>query len=104
MCVRVFAEGVRGRGAQGLVVCLLLVVAASCQGSSGKERGGQVKAGPAADGGTGASARSLQMNGDKSARAIDPLVKAPLRLQPNVLKKETSAPVGAPGRETILIR
>lgn len=47
--------------------------------------------------GTGASARSLQMNGDKSARAIDPLVKAPLRLQPNVLKKETSAPVGALG-------
>lgn len=44
---------------------------------------------------TGASARSLQMNGDKSARAIDPLVKAALRLQPNVLKKETSAPVGA---------
>lgn len=37
------------------------------------------------------------MNGDKSARAIDPLVKAPLRLQPNVLKKETSAPVGALG-------
>ena len=46
---------------------------------------------------TGANARSLQMNGDKSARAIDPLVKAPLRLQPNVLKKETSAPVGALG-------
>lgn len=37
------------------------------------------------------------MNGDKSARAIDPLVKAPLRLQPNVLKKETSAPVGDRG-------
>lgn len=37
------------------------------------------------------------MNGDKSARAIDPLVTAPLRLQPNVLKKETSALVGALG-------
>lgn len=37
------------------------------------------------------------MNGDKSARAIDPLVTASLRLQPNVLKKETSALVGALG-------
>lgn len=32
------------------------------------------------------------MNGDKSARAIDPLVKAPLRLQPNVLKKKKHQP------------
>lgn len=58
------------------------------------ERGGQVKGGQT---GTGASICSLQMNGDKSTRAIDPLVKAPLRLQPNVLKKETSDPVGALG-------
>lgn len=83
--------------AQGLLVCLLLVVAASCQGSSWGERGeARWKEGQRQTR-TGASARSLQMNGDKSARAIDPLVKAPQRLQPNVLKKETSAPVGAPG-------
>lgn len=58
-----------------------------------RERRSQVKGYPAADG--DCSVCSLQMNGDKSARAIDPVVKAPLRLQPNVLKKETSASVEA---------
>lgn len=54
-------------------------------------------------GGGGLEPALLQMNGDRSARAIDPLVKAARRLQPNALKKETPAPAGVCGREVILV-
>lgn len=68
VCVCVFAEGVRARGAQGLVVCLLLVVAASCQGSSGRREG---RPGEGRASGRGVR-EGVRVGGDWSQRSLTP--------------------------------